>query len=321
MNNFVKFLRSSARKEVTDYLYLTTGLLLYAFGWVFFLLPYKLMSGGLTGISALVFYATGFPVAYTYFLMNVVLLAVSLKILGWRFLTRTIFGIFVLSFFVGLFQELITRPDGTLFQLLGPGETFMSIVLGGFICGFGLAIIFLHNGSTGGTDIVAAVVNKYRDISLGRVLIAFDVVIIGSSYFVLGDWRKIVLGFVFMLLENWMLDYVMNANRASVQFLIFSWRYKDIAHEIGTKVGRGITLMDGHGWYSGKEIKVLCILAKKYESVVILRIIKNLDPGAFVSIGAVNGVYGEGFDKIKIKAAQAEQMKLENKTSSNQAEG
>ncbi len=313
MNAFKTIAGKVSLKEVADYLYLTLGLFLYAFGWVFFLLPYKLMSGGLTGISALVFYGTGFPVAYTYFFVNVGLLAVALKVLGLKFLTRTIYGIFLLSFFVGLLQELITLDDGELFQLLGPDELFMSIVLGGVICGTSLAIIFLHNGSTGGTDIVAAVVNKYRDITLGRVLITLDLFIIGSSYFILDDWRKVVLGFVFMFFENWVLDYVMNANRASVQFLIFSWRYKDIAHEVGTKLGRGITLIDGHGWYSGKEIKVLCILAKKQESVTLLRLIKNIDPNAFVSIGAVSGVYGEGFDKIKIKAAQTEQMKLENK--------
>ncbi|MCD8282490.1 MAG: YitT family protein [Prevotella sp.] len=315
MNDKLKRLSDTlAFKETVDYLYLTVGLVLYAFGWVFFLLPYQLMSGGLTGLSALVFYATGFKVAYTYFLVNVALLIVALKILGWRFLARTIYGIFMLSFFVGLFQELITQSDGTLFQLLGPGETFMSIVLGGMICGSSLAIIFLNNGSTGGTDIVGMVVNKYREISIGRVLILLDVFIIGSSYFILDDWRKVVLGYVFVILENWMLDYVMNANRASVQFLIFSTHYKDIAHEIGTRVGRGITLMDAHGWYSGKEMKVLCILAKKQESVLILRIIKNIDPNAFVSIGAVSGVYGEGFDKIKMKPANPEQMKLEMKT-------
>ncbi len=316
MNRLKTIARSVTLKEVSDYFYLTFGLFLYAFGWVFFLLPYQLMSGGLTGVSALVFYATGFPVAYTYFILNVILLAIALKILGLRFLTRTIYGIFLLSFFVGLLQELITRDDGTLFQLLGPDELFMSIVLGGLICGFGLAVIFLHNGSTGGTDIVAAAINKYREISLGRVLLTLDVFIIGSSYFILGDWRKVVLGYVFMMLENWVLDYVMNANRASVQFLIFSKKHKDIAHEIGTTVQRGITLIDAHGWYSGQEMKVLCILAKKNESVTILRLIKNIDPNAFVSIGAVSGVYGEGFDKIKIKAAQEERKKLENKAGS-----
>ncbi len=297
-----------------DYAYLTLGLVMYAVGWSVFLLPYKLMTGGVTGISALVFYATEIPVGYTYFAINIVLLVVALKILGWKFLTRTIYGIIALTFFLNIFQELVTLDDGSMYQLLGPNELFMSIIIGGVICGTGLAFIFLHNGSTGGTDIIAAVVNKYRDISLGRVLIAADLFIISSSYFVLEDWRKIVFGLVLMGLENWVLDYVMSARRESVQFLIFSARYKDIAHEIGTKLGRGITILDGHGWYSGRDVMVLCILAKRSEMVTMLRIIKSIDPRAFVSVASVSGVYGEGFDPIKVKAKEAPQEKIEDLT-------
>lgn len=300
--------------SLVDYAYLTVGLLMYAVGWSVFLLPYKLITGGVTGISALVFYATEVPVGYTYFAINIVLLVVALKILGWKFLTRTIFGIVVLTFFLNAFQKLVTLDDGSMYQLLGPNELFMSIIIGGLICGTGLALIFLHNGSTGGTDIIAAVVNKYRDISLGRVLIIADLFIISSSYFILEDWRKIVFGLVLMGLENWVLDYVMNARRESVQFLIFSTRYKDIAHEIGTKIGRGITILDGHGWYSGKEVMVLCILAKRREMVTMLRIIKSIDPRAFVSVASVSGVYGEGFDPIKVKAQTAPQEKIEDLT-------
>ncbi len=302
-----------------DYMYLTVGLIMYAVGWSVFLLPYKLMTGGVTGIGAIVFYATDIPVGYTYFGINLLLLVVALKILGLKFLTRTIYGIFALTFFLNIFQELVTLEDGSMYQLLGPNELFMSIIIGGIICGTGLALIFLHNGSTGGTDIVAAVVNKYRDISLGRVLLTVDLFIISSSYFVLEDWRKIVFGLVLMGLENGVLDYVMNAKRESVQFLIFSRQYKDIAHEIGTKMGRGITILDGHGWYSGKEMRVLCILAKKREMVTMLRIIKSIDPHAFVSVAAVSGVYGEGFDPIKVKAQAATQMKIEDKLGSDTA--
>ncbi len=293
--------RREVLRTIADYLYLTLGLFLYAVGWVFFLLPYSLMSGGLTGICSLIFYATGFQPSWSYFIVNVLLLSGALKILGLKFLTRTIFGMIMLSSFAYIIQTLLTQDDGTLYQLLGPNEVFMSIALGGLVCGTALAIIFLHNGSTGGTDIIAASINKYRDISLGRVFIVLDLTIIGSSVLVLHDWRTMVLGYCFAILENVVLDYVMTANQASVQFFIFSKRYKDIAHEIGTSVQRGITILDGHGWYSGQEVKVLCILARKRESVLILRIIKAIDPNAFVSIGTVSGVYGEGFDKIKLK--------------------
>ncbi len=294
-----------------DYFYITLALVIYAFGWTFFLLPYKIVTGGVTGISALIFYATGFSISYTYFLINVVLLAIALKILGSKFLVKTTYAIFMLTFLLNMFQRLVTNPDGSMFQLLGPGEDFMSVVLGSCFAGTGLAMVFLHNGSTGGTDIIAAIVNKFHDISLGRVLIVADLCIILSSYFLFSDWRKIVFGLVMMLLENFVLDYIMNARRESVQFMIFSRKYKEIAHEIGTKMGRGITILDGHGWYSGQSMSVLCILAKKRESVSILRIVKRLDPNAFVSISTVSGVYGEGFDPIKVKAQAQHNEQLE----------
>ncbi len=300
-------------KTFFDYFYITIGTMLYAFGWAVFMLPYKLVTGGVTGIGALVFYATGLPVSYTYFAINVLLLIAALKILGLKFMTKTIYAIIVLTIVLDLAQKAVTLPNGEMYQLLGPGEAFMSIIIGAVFTGTALAIIFLHNGSTGGTDIVAAIVNKFRDISLGRVLLVADIIIISSSYFILHDWRTIVFGLVMMALENYVLDYVMDNRRESVQFLIFSRQYKEIAHEIGTKLGRGITILDGHGWYSGKEVMVLCILAKKRESVTMLRMIKKIDPNAFVSVGAVNGVYGEGFDPIKVKAKAAEQEKLEHK--------
>lgn len=284
-----------------DYLLITIGLALYAFGWGFFLLPYKMVSGGVTGVAALVFYATGLQISYTYFAINFMLLIVALKVLGLRFMMKTIYAIFALSLMLEIAQAAVTYPDGTMYQMLGPQEDFMSMILGAIFSGIALAIVFMRNGSTGGTDIVAACVNKYRDISLGRVLIFVDLGIILSSYTIFEDWRKIVFGLVLMVLENFTLDYFMTARMQSVQFLIFSKKNKEIADDIATKMQRGITILDGHGWYSGNEMQVLCILAKKREQISMLRIIKRIDPNAFVSIGAVKGVYGEGFDQIKVK--------------------
>lgn len=296
-----------------DYMFITFGLAVYAFGWGFFLLPYKMVSGGVTGIAALIFYATGIQISYSYFIMNFVLLVIALKILGVKFLMKTIYAIVTLSLFLEIMQNIVTQSDGTMYQILGPNEDFMAVILGAVFSGIALAIVFLRNGSTGGTDIVAAVVNKYRDISLGRVLIIVDLCIISSSYLIFQDWRKIVFGLVLMFLENFTLDYVMNARRESVQFLIFSRKYKDIAHEIGTKMERGITILDGHGWYSGKDVQVLCILAKRSESISMLRIIKSIDPNAFVSVASVSGVYGEGFDAIKVKAKEKDLERIEMK--------
>ena len=301
----IGFLKQNVNRKVwtltVDYLLITIGLALYAFGWGFFLLPYKIVSGGVTGVAALVFYATGLQISYTYFVINFVLLIVALKVLGLRFMMKTIYAIFTLSLMLEIAQAAVTYPDGTMYQMLGPQEDFMSMILGAIFSGIALAIVFMRNGSTGGTDIVAACVNKYRDISLGRVLIFVDLGIILSSYTIFEDWRKIVFGLVLMVLENFTLDYFMTARMQSVQFLIFSKKSKEIAHDIATKMQRGITILDGHGWYSGNEMQVLCILAKKREQISMLRIIKRIDPNAFVSVGAVKGVYGEGFDQIKVK--------------------
>ena len=177
----------------------------------------------------------------------------------------------------------------------------MSLIIGCTFTGSALAIVFLNNGSTGGTDIVAAVVNKYHNISLGRVLVYVDLLIIGSTYPIFQDWRKIVFGLCTMVIENFVLDYVMNARRESVQFMIFTKKYQEIANAIGTEMGHGVTILDGHGWYTGQQMKVLCILAKKRESTEIFRLIKMIDPNAFVSQSSVIGVYGEGFDEMKVK--------------------
>ena len=186
----------------------------------------------------------------------------------------------------------------------------MSLVIGCIMTGTALAIVFLNNGSTGGTDIIAASVNKFRNISLGTVLMFVDLIVIGSCLFIpqfgetLDRIHKIVFGFCTMLIENFMLDYVMNRRRQSVQFFIFSKKWQEIANALGTKTDHGVTILDGHGWYTGQERKIICLLARKSESTYIFRLIKMIDPNAFVSQSAVIGVYGEGFDEMKVRIKQ-----------------
>ncbi len=301
------------KDEIKDYFYITLGLLLYSFGWTVFLLPYGIVTGGVTGISAIIYYATKIPISYSYFVINAVLLIVALRILGIKFLMKTIYAIIILSVLLAFAQDIMTISPGKMFQILGPGQDFMSLIIGCTFTGISLAIVFLHNGSTGGTDIIAACVNKYHNISLGRVLIFVDILIISSSYPVLGDWRKLVFGLCSMVIENFVLDYVMNARRESVQFMIFSRKYQEIAYAIGLQMDHGVTILDGHGWYTGNEMKVLCILAKKNESQHIFRLIKIIDPNAFVSQSAVIGVYGEGFDEMKVKIPKKKLKELKEK--------
>ena len=295
-------------KEIQDYVFITLGLLLYSFGFTVFLMPYEIVTGGVAGISAIIFYATGFKIEYSYFLINAALLFMALRILGWKFLSKTIYAILVLSFLLGFFQTLLpVDENGHFVKILGEGQNFMSLILGCTMTGSALGIVFLNNGSTGGTDIIAASVNKFRDMSLGTVLAFLDLIIIGSCLFIpqfgtmLERAYMVVFGLCTMVIENFMLDFLMNRQRQSVQFMIFSKKWQEIANAIGIQLNHGVTILDGHGWYTGHERKVLCILAKKNESALIFRIIKTIDPNAFVSQSAVIGVFGEGFDQIKIK--------------------
>jgi uncharacterized membrane-anchored protein YitT (DUF2179 family) len=293
--------------EIRDYLMITLGLSMYAVSWNTFFLPYNVVSGGVTGISAILFYATGVPISFTYALINVILLIIAIKPLGLKFLMRTIYAIFMLSLLLWICQNTMTGPDGKMSQILGPGQDFMSIIIGGSINGTALAIVFLANGSTGGTDIIAAIVNKFSSYSIGRVLLFCDLLIISSCYFVFdGNWRIIIFGLAAMAIENFVLDYVMNSIRESVQFLIFSRKYQEISLAISKETERGVTILDGHGWYTGQSVKVLCVLARKRESVRIFRLIKSIDPNAFVSQSSVIGVFGEGFDPIKVRTKKLE---------------
>ena len=294
--------------EFKDYFFITLGLLMYTIAFTVFLMPYEIVAGGVTGLSAIIYYATGFHLENTYIMINLVLLVVALKLLGFKFMVKTIYAIFTLYFMLMFAQAIMpTQANGLPIKLLGEGQDFMSMVIGCMITGIALATVFLHNGSTGGTDIIAASVNKYHNISLGSVLIAADFCIIGSCMFFpqFGDYieraHKVMFGFCVMAIENFVLDYVMNARRQSVQFMIFTEKWQEIANAIGTEMNHGVTILDGHGWYTGKQMKVLCILAKKNESVYIFRLIKMIDPNAFVSQSSVIGVYGEGFDEMKVK--------------------
>lgn len=283
-------------REGRDLILITLGLCSYAIGWAAFLLPYQITTGGVTGISAIIYYATGFPLQYSYFLINAVLMVFAMKILGTRFTLKTGYAIFMLTFLLGLFQELIGNV-----QIIGPGQEFMACVVGAALCGLGLGIVFVNNGSTGGTDIIAAVVNKYRDVTFGRMILYCDIIIISSCYFIFEDWKRVVFGFVTLIVISYILDLVINSARQSVQFLIFSKEYQKIADRIISDTHRGVTVLNGTGWYSKNDVKVLVVLAKKSQSVGIFRLVKDIDPNAFISQSSVIGVYGEGFDRIKVK--------------------
>ena len=285
-----------------DYLQMLLGAVIYTIGYAVFLLPYKIVSGGVTGISTLIFYLTGFSAGNTYLIINVFLLLMAMRILGWRYLVRTVIVTLFVSTAIGVMQTQLTEvaADGshTLMHILGE-QKFMACVIGAFFEGLGLATIFLAGGSTGGTDIIASAINKYWDISLGRLLLMLDIFIIGSSYLIERELETMVVGYVAMFISLNFVDYVINAARQSVQFIIISDRFEEIAEEVNTRLSRGVTVLYGEGFYSKEKRQVLLILAKRYESRSIFQLIKRLDPKAFVSMSNVEGVFGEGFDVIK----------------------
>ncbi|MDR2621978.1 MAG: YitT family protein [Dysgonamonadaceae bacterium] len=287
-----KAYKQTVIQEIQDQFFILVGLCMYAFAWTGFLLPAQLTSGGVTGVAALVFFATKIPVAVPYFCIQAVLLLFSIKIFGFKFSLRTIINVFILTLLLSFFQSIIKKP-------LVANQTFMDCILGGIICGSGLGLVFNFKGSTGGTDIIAMIINKHWQISLGKALLICDVIIVSSSFLIFHSVEKIVFGFVVMGVSSYTVDMVLNGARQSVQFFIFSDKYDEIAEAIIQQARRGCTLLDGTGWYSQKPVKVIVVMAKKNESVTIFRIVKTIDPNAFISQSSVIGVYGRGFDPIK----------------------
>lgn len=302
-------IKKEFKGELSSFLFIGLSIALYSVAFTLFLLPYKITSGGVGGISSLIYFATGFKVYYSNIIINGILLIIALRIIGWKFCFKTIYGVGVMTLCLWLSQMIFQDADGNLPHILGENESFMAVVLGALFEGVALGFVFLNNGSTGGTDIVAACVNKYKDISLGHILIILDCIIVTSGYFIfkedpelgtMGAIRQVLFGFVCLCISGITLDKVMDARNHSVQFLIFSRNYKGIADKLNRE-GFGVTVLDGFGWYTKTERKVVVIIAKNTNSQRIFRYIKEIDPYAFISMGKCMGVFGEGFANIKAK--------------------
>lgn len=276
---------------IKDYVIITFGLILYALSWTFFLVPAQITGGGVSGLAAVIFYSYKIPIGLTFFSVNLILVIIAIKVLGASFGVKTIFSMVVISI---AFSVLPTLPSGAIIQ-----DNFLSSVLGGMMGGAGIGIVFSRGGSTGGTDIIAMIVNKYRNISPGRIILYCDVIIIGSSYFLLHSLDKMVYGFVSMAVVSYTLDAFLSGSNASAQIFIFSPKYEEIADFINNEFGRGVTALDGTGWYTQNDVKVLITIVRKRETSILFRKVKEIDPNAFISMASVMGVYGQGFDKIK----------------------
>ena len=310
--------RPNIMTELKNYLMITLGLTLYAFTWKFFMAPYKFVTGGITGIGGIVEYTTGIPMQYTYFAINIILIIIAIQQLGWKFCVKTIYAIFVMTLALEFFDFVFSMYP-TAYQILGPDKQLEACIVGSIFIGMGIAFCFLSNGSTGGVDIIAAIVNKYKDISFGRAMLYVDACIIISSFFVIPSEniemsiQKVFYGFINLVIVNVSLDYMVNSNRQAVQFFIFSNKYDEIAYYITRHLKRGVTLLDSIGYYSGKEGKVITTIVRANQSNLLLSAIKQIDPNALVSQSKVMAVYGLGFDKIKAK----KKVKIDNSDTIN----
>ena len=284
---------------VVDFMAINIGLATYAFGWAAFLLPYHITTGGMTGMFAIVYYLTGFPVSYGILIANAILLLFAFWKLGWKFTVKTSYAAVALATCLQLSQQMRTDDAGNLIQVLGEGQDSMACVLGAILNGLGIGIVFLTGGSTGGWDIIAALVNKYRNISFGRALLFLDFLVIASCWPIFHDVRMVVFGYVTLVVYTYALDMLINSTRQDIQFIIFTRKADDISQRIISETCHSVTSMDGEGYYSHQDIKVLITIVHKREAVKILRMIQETDPAAFVSQSRAEGVYGNGFNAIK----------------------
>lgn len=277
-----------------DYLMIVLGLLIYVFGYTAFIIPNEIVTGGVTGLATLFGYGLHWNIALTYYIINAILLAIAFKTLGKQFVIRTIFGATTASILIAVLEPVFAKP-------LVPNQPFMNAIIGSVLAGVGIGTVFTNNGSSAGTDIIAAMVTKYTNVSFGRMMLYCDLGIIGSSWFIFHSVETIVYGLVFLIIFSIVVDMVINNNRQAVQFFILSKHWEEIANAITTEVHRGCTVLTGMGWYSKKDVKVLMVLCRRFEKTHIFRVIKSIDPEAFISQTNISGVYGQGFDEVKVK--------------------
>ena len=301
--------KKSFWRSIKEYVIITIGLLSYVLGWTLFLVPNNLIGGGVTGIASIVQYATVIKIGYTYFVVNVGLLIAALFVLGKGFGGKTVYAIILASLGMNVMQAVI--PEDIVTILATDNGKLMSTIMGGILAGVGMGMTMSQGGSTGGTDIIALIVNKYRNVSPGRMILFMDVAIILSSMLVpsytsdgsLMPWADkittVVYGFILVVIVSTVLDLYLSGSRQSVQLFILSQKFDQIADAITNDLHRGVTVLDGKGWYTKNDVKVVMVITRKTDLNVLLKYINAIDSNAFISVSSVTGVYGKGFDTIK----------------------
>ncbi len=307
-------LKKSIWITAKEYLLISIGLLSYVMGWAVFLIPNNLVGGGVSGLSAIIYYATGIKMGYSYLVINALLLLAGIKILGTGFGGKTIYAIIFASVMLNILPPLI--PESISQELAVSNGKMLCTIIGGILSGVGIGMSISNGGSTGGTDIIALIVGKFRNISPGKLILAMDVVIILSSmlfpsYTASGELvpfpeklATAVYGLVLITVSGYSVDLYLSGSKQSVQVFIFSRRYAEIADAITEDMKRGVTLIHAEGWYTKTESQVIMVMTRKSDLNLLMRYVKTIDPDAFVSVSSVMGVFGKGFDTIKVKSSR-----------------
>ncbi len=282
---------------------MTLGMFMYAFGWVACIIPAGGMGGGATGLSMLL--NAVFPslsIGTFVFIINALLLIIAGFIIGWNFGIKTIYCIIVLSIAMDAWDYIL--PPGILVEYTQniDSHNILLVILGAIIAGSGVAVGFSQGGSTGGTDIVAMIINKYKTISYGKIVISSDFFIIGCSIFVASDIATgiatIIYGYIMIAVYGYTVDLIQSGSQQSSQIFIISPKYELIADAINNDAHRGVTVLDGTGWYTKKETKIVMVVCRKRNASYILKLVHSIDPNAFITMGSVMGVYGQGFEAL-----------------------
>lgn len=307
-----KKLKHTFLDTIKEYSLITAGLFSFVIGWVIFLLPNNLVGGGVTGFSSIIYYATGIPIGYTYFVVNVILFFIGLKILGNSFGAKTLYAIILVSVLLRVIPPII--PQNFIQEFAMNNGKILCTIIGGIFAGVGIGISISQGGSTGGTDIIALIISKYRNVSPGRLILTMDVFIIlisllfpsynsnGELLVFTEKFAVVVYGLIMITVTSVSIDLYISGTKQSVQVMIFSKKYKEIADAIAFDMKRGVTILPAKGWFTKEDGQVLMVVTRKVDLNLLLRYVKNIDPDAFLSVSSVMGVYGKGFDTIKVKS-------------------
>ncbi len=287
--------------EIKSYLIITLGLAIYCFAWTGLLAPAEVMGGGVSGIGLLIYHATGgveggVPIGTSFLVVNAILLIAGVFTIGPKFGAKTIFAIIMATILLRLGQAYLPAD---IFQI--SNDKFLTSILGGALCGIGMSLCFSRGGSTGGTDIIAMILNKYFRLSLGRVIVFCDIIIVGSAYFIFNNVAAIVYGYITMGVLGYTLDMILSGNKQTVQLMIMTKKYKEMTKAITTSMPRGVTLLKSMGGYTEIEGYVVMVYCRRNEVNMISNLVRDVDSTAFVTTTSVSGVYGKGFEELRRK--------------------